>query len=513
MATIASHGRTVVALHLRRTDFGYGRFWIAPSEWYKVWLKSIWRSLDRPVLYIATDDPRSVLDFQDFPTLTAGLLGTDIPGAEFFLDHHVLSQADHLAIANSSFSFTAAMLNARCTSPMRPDPIQRRLVPFDPWDAAVLVDAVDDGTLDAEARQLIKGAIPGQGLMIYVGEACAAWPTVARRTHPYLNVLETQDADIDALRSGRGIAQVQTLVIERPEEIAKVLTGCRRSLGHGRIDAVHFRCARIQRAGELLQPLFDAGFSVFRPRFPSTVMGISPSDTLKPGRHFALNDRLLPLFFGHREAELNLAALLAAHGIRIRGALHVGAHEGQEIATYEQLGAAHVTFVEANPNVHARLVQAMQGRSNVRCVHRAISDRSGVVRLNLASFDQSSSILRMTGHREIYPDIVPAGSVEVRCSTIDELMAELDPPPESFNFMHLDIQGAEGLAIRGAPRTLRHIDALVVEVSFAELYEQGVQIDEIEDLLRNSGFRRVTMLSAFHPSWGDAFYIRDALAT
>jgi hypothetical protein len=40
------------------------------------------------------------------------------------------------------------------------------------------------------------------------------------------------------------------------------------------------------------------------------------------------------------------------------------------------------------------------------------------------------------------------------------------------------------------------------------LYRGGAQIDEIDDLLSASGFRRVALVSAWHASWGDAFYIR-----
>ena len=45
-----------------------------------------------------------------------------------------------LAIANSSFSFFAAMLNTQAAIFSRPDALQGLLVPFDPWDAEPLLD-------------------------------------------------------------------------------------------------------------------------------------------------------------------------------------------------------------------------------------------------------------------------------------------------------------------------------------------------------------------------------------
>ena len=137
MAAITARGRTLVAVHIRRGDFGQGRFWIAPVEWYARWLKTIWRELDAPVLYVASDDPCVTAAFSEFYPMDAAMLGAG--RLDFCLDHHVLSRADHLAISNSTFSFTAAMLNENAISCMRPDRAPQALVPFDPWNSDVLL--------------------------------------------------------------------------------------------------------------------------------------------------------------------------------------------------------------------------------------------------------------------------------------------------------------------------------------------------------------------------------------
>ena len=137
MAVIAERGRTLVAVHIRRGDFGQGRFWIAPVEWYVRWLKFVWQGLEAPVLYVASDDPDVTTAFAEFDPMDAAMLGAG--RLDFCIDHHVLSRADHLAISNSTFSFTAAMLNAKAGSFLRPDRAPQALVPFDPWNADVLL--------------------------------------------------------------------------------------------------------------------------------------------------------------------------------------------------------------------------------------------------------------------------------------------------------------------------------------------------------------------------------------
>jgi hypothetical protein len=132
-------GITLVALHLRRGDFGGQAFWIAPEAWYLAWLEALWPTLDRPVLYIATDEPAVVGAFAAYRPIDAGHLGDQLPGAEFLADFYALTQARHLAISNSSFSFAASMLNEQAATCVRPEKVSQRLVSFDPWAAPVML--------------------------------------------------------------------------------------------------------------------------------------------------------------------------------------------------------------------------------------------------------------------------------------------------------------------------------------------------------------------------------------
>ncbi|MBI5722727.1 MAG: alpha-1,2-fucosyltransferase [Planctomycetes bacterium] len=127
---------TLVCLHLRRGDFGYAKeFPVAPWEWYRDWVASIWPGLSKPVLYIASDEPQKVVPyFHAFNALTADTFGIQMPLASYYPDFFLMSQADHLALANSSFSYAAALLNTRAKSFASPDFEAGRLAAFDPWN-------------------------------------------------------------------------------------------------------------------------------------------------------------------------------------------------------------------------------------------------------------------------------------------------------------------------------------------------------------------------------------------
>lgn len=135
-------GRTIVALHMRVStwDCGHGPFFIAPSAWYLEWLKSFWPTLKNPALFIAADVPEKVLpDFQEYDPYTCDRLGIKVSQADFFGDFFMLTQADALAISNSSFSFTASMLNERGRVFMRPDKELQKLVGYDPWNSVPIL--------------------------------------------------------------------------------------------------------------------------------------------------------------------------------------------------------------------------------------------------------------------------------------------------------------------------------------------------------------------------------------
>ncbi len=135
-------GRPLVALHLRRGDYGHAQFFRAPARWYADWL----RSRAKPgasVVYLCSEAPAHLAPhFAGQRLFHAGLLPGLSPRLAFILDFYVLTQADEVAISNSSFSFMAAMLNERATGFVRPTLEDRQLVAFDPWDAPVVLPRV-----------------------------------------------------------------------------------------------------------------------------------------------------------------------------------------------------------------------------------------------------------------------------------------------------------------------------------------------------------------------------------
>ncbi|AWU98022.1 FkbM family methyltransferase [Azospirillum ramasamyi] len=344
-----------------------------------------------------------------------------------------------------------------------------------------------------------------------------------RRTHPIFDdIPEPRLLDIDVTTLDRfcdtqGVRHVNFLKIDVEGAELEVLLGARRLLRHGRADIIQFEYGGTYTdAGTRLETVFSLltseDYRLFKLGQPfDQPLTWSPAlEDFTYANFLAIHGRLTDFLFAHPPRMLDLATLLPAHGIRPRGVVHVGAHEGREANAYRAMGASPILFVEANPELSGTLAHRFAGADDVFIAACAAGEAPGRAVLHLTSSDQSSSLLPLGLHSRIYPSITEVGQVEVTVRPLDEIVARSGRTVADFNLLNMDIQGAELLALRGASQLLQHIEAINLEVNFAELYQGCAQIEDIEAHLTAAGFRRVAMTCPYHPSWGDALYVRIA---
>ncbi len=586
---VIAPNRTVIAMHLRRGDFGYGRFWIAPLAWYHRWLEGVWSEWRDPLLYIATDDSAVLREFERYEPVHAGMFGGFPEDLAYVPDFYALTRARIVATSNSTFSFVAAMLNREAAAFLRPDPVERRLRPFDPWASPVLLDPPyvrkEAGVVTSQEAKTMRRFVGADATVFDVGANRGEWSRLVQahclgrvRIHAFepnpqafselsawaettrpgstvvtqaavaeaegnrdLQLYEWQDelsgfytrsdplfagkpaprrvpvrcVSIDGYCREHGVRHIDFLKIDVEGAELDVLRGCGRLLSHARIDFLQFEYGGTYRdSGARLRDVFEylraSGYLVFR--IEQQLQHVAAwHDSLEDYRYsnfLAIHSRLMPYYgFGERKLP-DLAAIIADHRIRVRGVVHVGAHLGEEVDLYRTLGAARMLMVEANPDVYSGLVARHGGAGDIVLVNRAASDRSEVRKLQLTSSSQSGSLLRLGKHAEIYPQIVASGEVDVQCTPLDDIMVEWDQAAHEYNILNIDVQGAELMVLKGAEQTLPAIDLINVEVNFAELYAGCPQIDEIDDFLAERGFRRIAIACPYHPTWGDAVYLR-----
>jgi FkbM family methyltransferase len=189
---------------------------------------------------------------------------------------------------------------------------------------------------------------------------------------------------------------------------------------------------------------------------------------------------------------------------KITGVIHVGAHDGEERTFYDDINCPIVDWHEANPFMFHRLQQNLSNHPRHRSFNHAVSNCNGRVKFNISSNDgESSSILPMKLHSQIYPSIHYIGEVEVNCVTLDSVY---NIEPILFNFLYMDVQGAEYNVLEGSKKLLQnHIQYIYSEVNFYELYEGCKLMSDIDELLSQFGFVRTHLVDSLN-GWGDALY-------
>lgn len=110
--------------------------------WYEAWLDSIWPNLPSAALYITGGNDAVREALARFDPVLADDVADPLPGSTALVDFAMITHADVLGIGAGSFSFVASLLNRDIKVSVRPDPAAGALVPFDPWNAPVVLDNV-----------------------------------------------------------------------------------------------------------------------------------------------------------------------------------------------------------------------------------------------------------------------------------------------------------------------------------------------------------------------------------
>ncbi len=201
---------------------------------------------------------------------------------------------------------------------------------------------------------------------------------------------------------------------------------------------------------------------------------------------------------------ISLQEIHRKYNMKVDGVLHIGGHHGEESTDYRQLKYSPVYWVEADPT-SVPILKAKVGRYGHHVVQALVSDKPGEIKFNIANNGQSSSILEFKTHSKEHPDVVFTGSELIDATTVDDLLAE--NRISRCNFMNLDIQGAELMALRGAEDYLQTVNYIYCEVNKKELYKGCAMLHELDAFLYDRGFERVELEMTVH-GWGDALYRR-----
>jgi FkbM family methyltransferase len=194
--------------------------------------------------------------------------------------------------------------------------------------------------------------------------------------------------------------------------------------------------------------------------------------------------------------------LVRKYNIVFTGILHVGAHECEELIDYEQyITRNKILWIDA---LDYKVHECKQKYNNLLIEQAVVSDKIEEVTFNISNNGQSSSMLEFGVHEIYHSHVHYVSSFKTTTTLLSSILCKYDI---DFNFLNLDIQGAELKALKGMENYLNKVDYIYVEVNVDYLYKDCALMHEIDEYLLKFKFERVeTHMTEF--DWGDAFYIK-----
>lgn len=194
--------------------------------------------------------------------------------------------------------------------------------------------------------------------------------------------------------------------------------------------------------------------------------------------------------------------------------IDVGAHFG-ESATYlsSLFPNARIFSIEPDPESFAKLTQSLPEAA--RAFNLAIGARSGSA--TFYQYDKSHlnslyAINKDSVDSLGYAHKSSATSIDVRCATLDDFVAEAGIAGERVSLLKIDAQGAEVDVLTGAQSMIHNVDNVTVELTLYDFYGKKNKFLDVERLLPGFELYAITKLSQnpknFRTDWAEVFYTR-----
>jgi FkbM family methyltransferase len=222
----------------------------------------------------------------------------------------------------------------------------------------------------------------------------------------------------------------------------------------------------------------------------------------------------------YRDAlRLGVAAATEHHAVAFEHdfstVVDVGANRGQfALFAARRFPHAKLHCFEPLPEARDTLTEALGDHPRLRVHAVALGARSSTETFNVAASDDSSSLLTATAVQTAsFPNTEVAERRRVEVTRLDDVLdtGDLSRPC----LLKVDVQGYELEVIEGAEDLLEGVDELLVECSFAELYEGQPLAAEVVAFCAERGFSLVGVFSLVHDAsgrclQGDFLFARSA---
>lgn len=200
---------------------------------------------------------------------------------------------------------------------------------------------------------------------------------------------------------------------------------------------------------------------------------------------------------------LDFHELVKKYNIDFKGILHIGAHQAEEMDVYTRyISPDKILWVDA---LKDKVDFCKSKYPGIKIVNAVVSDKEEDVEFNVANNGQSSSMFDLGDiHKRHHPEVHYVSKIKAKTQLMSNIIKDYNDI--QFNFINLDIQGAELQALKGLGDYLKNIDYIYTEINFDYIYKDISLAGDLDSYLSTFGFKRVETSDCSSSRWGDALY-------
>jgi FkbM family methyltransferase len=185
----------------------------------------------------------------------------------------------------------------------------------------------------------------------------------------------------------------------------------------------------------------------------------------------------------------------------------IGANVGfyaLKIAKENKNKAINVIAIEAHPENYKALCKNIELNklSNIKAINKAVSDNKGIVTMY-----ERKSVNRVQPEWYTIQQSISgvqldkSHSIQIESDTLDNIL-----DGNKADFIKIDIEGAEVIALKGAEKTLKKLRKIIVEI-----HENN--FDKIKQILETNNFETETIINKIEKSEGFVIGIKKDIAS
>ena len=202
--------------------------------------------------------------------------------------------------------------------------------------------------------------------------------------------------------------------------------------------------------------------------------------------------------------------ILGKKGFSTKGIIHIGAHLGEEAEYYNELGFDNVLWIEGNPNIFVMLQENISKYKNQIAFNALLSEKdNALINFYIANNDgHSSSILDFDEKlaQKNWNGIAMQEKLELTTIRFETFIKQKDININKYNFLNIDVQGAELIVLKGIAHHIENFDYVILEVNLRKIYKESVLLHQLDCYMLKRSFVRIS--SSITGIQGEALYAK-----